>query len=551
MLNLVDRSSKTVPLMGQASKTFDAVVVGAGFGGMYMAHLLRSKGFTVRGFERGSGVGGTWFWNRYPGCRCDVESMEYSYQFSDGLQQDWQWSERYSAQPEILAYAEHVAHRFEILGLFTFNTSVEGADFDDLSRLWTVRTAAGEAVQARYVIMATGCLSTANMPDIAGLDLFDGQLHHTGAWPAEGLDVSGLRVAVVGTGSSAIQSIPHIAAQAQHLTVFQRTPNYSIPAQNGPIDTTRVAEIKANYEEYRRRNKNQPAAFGADFPRNGDSVFDATPEERESRFEAHWGYGGFMFMGAFADLGLDPQANAYAAEFVRSKIRATVKDTATAELLCPDTIIGCKRLCADTGYFETYNRDNVTLVDISAHPIEKLTRSGLVVNKALYEFDAIIFATGFDAMTGSLLKMEIRGEGGLTLKDKWADGPKTYLGLMTAGFPNLFMMTGPGSPSVLANMITGVEQHADYICDLLTWSHKEGFSEIKAEPVAEQTWVEVVNMRSQATLYPRCNSWYLGANVPGKPRVFMPYLGFPDYVTRLQEIRDARYEGFVFAAAGG
>jgi len=526
------------------SPDYDAVVVGAGFGGMYMSHRLRGRGLKVQGFERGGGVGGTWYWNRYPGCRCDVESMEYSYQFSPDLQQDWEWSERYSAQPEILAYAEHVAARFDIGSMYRFNTAVTGAQYDDQQHLWRVTTDQGDTVTARYVIMATGCLSTANMPDFEGLADFTGDTYHTGAWPHDGVDFSGKRVAVIGTGSSAIQSIPLIARQAQSLTVFQRTPNYSIPAQNRPIDQHMVADIKANYDEFRARNKLQQAAFGADYPRNMDSVLDATEEERQRRFEEHWNYGGFMFMGAFADLGLNPEANEYAAEFVRNKIRSTVKDPATAELLCPKTVIGCKRLCADTGYFDTYNRENVSLVDVSEHPIERLTEKGLITNGVEYEFDAIVFATGFDAMTGTLLNLDIRGAGGATLKQKWSAGPRTYLGLMTAGFPNLFMMTGPGSPSVLANMITGVEQHAEYIDQMLLWAADKGITEIAPQQAAEDEWVEVVNMRSQATLYPSCNSWYLGANVPGKPRVFMPYIGFPDYVTRLDEIRAADYEGF-------
>ncbi len=523
------------------------MVVGAGFGGMYMAHLLRARRLTVQGFERGGGVGGTWYWNRYPGCRCDVESMEYSYQFSPELQQDWEWSERYSAQPEILAYAEHVAQRFDIESMFQFNTAVSGAAYEDEHHRWRVTTEQGDEVTARFVIMATGCLSTANMPDFEGVNEFSGATYHTGAWPHDGVDFSGKRVAVIGTGSSAIQSIPLIAQQAASLTVFQRTPNYSIPAQNRPIDQSMVADIKANYDNFRARNKLQQAAFGADYPRNMDSVLEATPEERQRRFEEHWNYGGFMFMGAFADLGLNPEANEYAAEFVRNKIRGIVQDPATAELLCPKTVIGCKRLCADTGYFETYNRDNVSLVDVSEHPIERLTPSGLVTNGNEYKFDAIVFATGFDAMTGTLLAMDIKGQGGRRLTDKWSAGPRTYLGLMTVGFPNLFMMTGPGSPSVLANMITGVEQHADYIDAMLAWAAEQGITEITPQQDAEDEWVEVVNMRSQATLYPSCNSWYLGANVPGKPRVFMPYIGFPDYVTRLDEIRAASYEGFATA----
>ena len=533
--------------MANASKYLDAIVVGAGFGGLYMVHLLRNSGFSVKAFERGSGVGGTWYWNRYPGCRCDVESMDYSYQFSDDLQQQWQWSERYSAQPEILAYANHVADEFDLRSAYQFETNVTAARFDEARQLWQVSTDRGELIDARYLIMATGCLSAANMPKFAQTDVFQGQIYHTGAWPQDGVDFSDKKVAVIGTGSSAIQSIPHIAAQAQHLTVFQRTPNYSIPAQNGPIDAQKVADIKANYSDYRARNQMQPAAFGADFPRCADSVLDASADERQRRFEEYWQHGGFMFMSAFGDLSLNEEANFHAAEFVRNKIRSIVIDPATAELLCPTTIIGCKRLCADTGYFETFNRDNVSLVDVSQQPIDALTADGLNVAGREFMFDAIVFATGFDAMTGALLNIDIQGVAGKTLQQQWSAGPSTYLGLMTAGFPNLFMMTGPGSPSVLANMITGIEQHANYINELLLWARERQITQISASEEAQASWVSTVNMRAQETLYPRCNSWYLGANVPGKPRVFMPYVGYPAYVQRLTEIRDNGYEGFVTA----
>ena len=544
---------------------WDAIVVGAGFGGMYMLHLLREQGLRVLAIERGAGVGGTWYWNRYPGCRCDVESMEYSYQFSDALQQDWNWSERYAPQDEILAYAEHVAQRFDLNSHIRFQTIATGARFDEARATWELSVLpapasdptasfrepnadAVEVLRTRYLIMATGCLSTANVPDIPGMDDFSGAIFHTGAWPAAGVDFRNRRVGIVGTGSSAIQSIPLIAAQAQSLTVFQRTPNYSIPAQNGVIDAQRVADIKANYADFRARNKQAQPAFGADYPRRTDSVLDATDAEREARFEEYWAHGGFMFLGAFGDIGTDMEANAIAAEFVRNKIRSIVSDPQTAEALCPITVLGCKRLCADTGYFETYNRDNVRLVDVNAHPIHRLTEQGMQVGKENHEFDAIVFATGFDAMTGALLKMDIVGAGGLSLRDKWAAGPRTYLGLMTAQFPNLFMMTGPGSPSVLANMITGVEQHAEYIAQMIERSDASGCTSISAQPAAEDAWVDVVNMRAQATLFPRCNSWYLGANVPGKPRVFMPYIGFPDYVARLEEIRASGYEGFEMTA---
>ena len=528
-----------------ADATVDAVVVGAGFAGLYMVHLLRKRGLSVQAFERGDDVGGTWYWNRYPGCRCDVESMEYSYQFSPDLEQAWNWNERYAAQPDILAYAGHVAERFDLRRMFRFSTSVTAADWDAQRSLWRVSVEPGEPVYTRHLIMATGCLSAANTPNFPGLNDFKGKTYHTGAWPKEGVDFAGQRVAVIGTGSSAIQSIPTFARQAAQLTVFQRTPNYSVPAQNIPLDPALAAAVKSDYADLRARNKMQPAAFGANYPRKTDSALAATPEEREARFEEYWRHGGFMFMGAFADVGMDLRANELAAEFVRNKIRSTVKDPATAELLCPRTVLGCKRLCADTGYFETFNRPNVALVDVSQNPIEQLDATGLITGGKHYEFDSIVFATGFDAMTGSLLRMNITGEHGLPLRTKWSAGPRTYLGLMTAGFPNLFMMTGPGSPSVLANMITGVEQHAEFIAGLIDWARERKLTSVAPELAAEDEWVNVVNTRAGATFYPTCNSWYLGANVPGKPRVFMPYLGFPDYSKKLDAVKGDDYQGFV------
>jgi cation diffusion facilitator CzcD-associated flavoprotein CzcO len=530
-------------------QNLDAVVVGAGFGGMYMLHLLRQQNLNVVALERGADVGGTWYWNRYPGCRCDVESMEYSYQFSAQLEQDWEWSERYSAQPEILAYAQHVADRFSLRDNINFNTLVTQANFSEAAARWEVSTDTGERYSCRFLIMATGCLSAANTPAFEGLDDFQGQKFHTGDWPTDGVDFSGQRVGVIGTGSSGIQSIPLIAKQAADLNVFQRTPNYSVPAQNGPLNPQFASEIKANYRDLRDRARMQPAAFGPNYPRNADSALQATAAERDVRFEEFWQHGGFMFMGAFGDIGLDMEANALAAEFVRGKVRQIVKDPETAELLCPTTVLGCKRLCADTGYFETYNQSNVHLVDVSEHPIEKLTATGLVANGTEYELDTIVFATGFDAMTGALLRSDINGRDGQPLRDKWSAGPRTYLGLMTHGFPNLFMMTGPGSPSVLANMITGVEQHAEHIAQLITWMDDKGYSEVEAQVDAEDEWVEVLNMRSQASLFQKCNSWYLGANVPGKPRVFMPYLGFPDYSDKLKSVVASEYEGFRFGSA--
>ncbi|MBK81999.1 MAG: cyclohexanone monooxygenase [Gammaproteobacteria bacterium] len=530
---------------------YDAVVVGAGFSGLYMLHRLRGRGLRVLGVERGGDVGGTWYWNRYPGCRCDVESMEYSYQFSPDLEQDWSWTERYASQPEILAYARHVAERFDLKRSYRFETRLAAARFDDADGTWQVSlvpegpAGADGTVTARYLIMATGCLSAANVPDFPGLDAYRGRTFHTGRWPHEGVDFSGERVGVIGTGSSGIQSIPLIARQAAELTVFQRTPNYSVPARNRPLDPSRQRDVKARYRDLRARNQEQPAAFGSDYPRRQDSALAATPEERERRFEEYWQHGGFMFLGAFGDLVTDLEANELAAEFVRGKIRSIVEDPETAELLCPRTVLGCKRLCADTGYFETYNRPNVHLVDVSEHPIERFTPAGLVTGGREYVLDSMVFATGFDAMTGALLRCDITGRGGVTLRDKWSAGPRTFYGLMVEGFPNLFTMTGPGSPSVLANMITAGEQHAEFIDRLV--GHAGPDAVIEPERAAEDDWVAVVNARAEDTLYPRCNSWYLGANVPGKPRVFMPFIGFPAYRERLEEMQAAGYRGLRIA----
>ena len=526
------------------SQRLDALVVGAGFAGLCMIHLLRAEGLSVKGVERAGGVGGTWYWNRYPGCRCDVESIDYSYQFSEELQQDWAWTERYAAQPEILAYAEHVATRFALHPLIQLETGVRRARWDDERQRWVVETDRGDVFDTRFLIMATGCLSAANTPDFPGRDEFAGRTFHTGLWPQDGVDFTGRRVGVIGTGSSGIQVIPFLAQQAAELTVFQRTANFSVPARNRPVDPDAVARVKASYADHRRRARQQPAAFGPDHPHHSDSVLAATPEERRRRFEEHWQLGGFMFLGAFGDIVLSEEANWHAAEFVRGKIRETVADPATAELLCPQGIIGCKRLCADTGYFETFNRDNVRLVDVSAHPIERFTATGLVTGGTEHALDDVVFATGFDAVTGALLRIDIRGRDDLSLADKWAAGPLTYLGLMVAGFPNLFTMTGPGSPSVLANLVTGVEQHAEFIRDLIAWLRAEDAVAVEARPEAERDWVHTVNVRSERTLYPRCNSWYLGANVPGKPRVFLPYVGFPDYTAKLDAIRLGRFPGF-------
>jgi cation diffusion facilitator CzcD-associated flavoprotein CzcO len=522
---------------------FDAVIVGAGFAGLYALHRLRELGLAVHVYEAGSGVGGTWFWNRYPGARCDIESLEYSYQFSEELQREWKWTERYATQPEILRYLEHVADRFDLRRDIEFATRVTSAHFDDATRMWTVTTDRGAVVSARFVIMATGCLSSANIPNIPGRESFAGATYHTGRWPHEGVDFSGQRVGVVGTGSSAIQSIPLIAEQAAQLVVFQRTPTYSIPAHNGPIDPEYERSVRADYAGFRKRNAQQP--FGANFPIDERLALSLAPEELEREYEKGWQRGGLGFFASFPDLIVDKTANDTAAEFVRRKIRDIVHDPAMAQKLLPSQVIGCKRLCVDTGYYATFNRPNVTLVDLREEPIEAITASGIQTTHSKFDLDAIVFATGFDAMTGALLAIDIRGAGGRSLREKWAEGPRTYLGLATAGFPNLFIVTGPGSPSVLSSMVPSIEQHVKWIADCIAWLDGRGFDRIEAEARAEDAWIAHVNEVAGLSLYPTCNSWYLGANVPGKPRVFMPYLGFPPYVQKCNDVAAKDYEGFV------
>ncbi|MDP6390274.1 MAG: NAD(P)/FAD-dependent oxidoreductase [Alphaproteobacteria bacterium] len=527
--------------------TLDAVIVGAGFAGLYMLHRLRAMGFSARVLEAGSGVGGTWYWNRYPGARCDVESMEYSYQFSEELQQEWEWSERYSPQPEILRYANHVADRFDLRRDITFDTRVESATFDEAAGHWIVRTDGGEQISATHCVMATGCLSSPNKPWFEGLDSYKGATYHTGEWPHEGVDFAGMRVGVIGTGSSAIQSISIIAEQAAHLTVFQRTPNFSVPAHNAPLDPQDQQEIKADYPRLRALGKHNVAGLWRRM--SDDLALEASPEERQREFETRWAVGGLQFRGAFADLIVEREANRMVAEFIRDKIRAMVQDPAVADLLCPTSLFGCKRVCVDTGYYETYNRPNITLVDVSQTPIEAITPDGLTVGGEAYGFDAIVFATGFDAMTGALQRIDIRGTGGRSLNEKWVEGPRTYLGLAMAGFPNLFTITGPGSPSVLTNMLPSIEQHVEWIADCMAYLRDGGMVRIEATGEAEDAWVAHVHDVAHTTLYPFADSWYLGANVPGKPRVFMPYIGFPPYVRKCDEVAANGYQGFTLTPA--
>jgi cyclohexanone monooxygenase len=522
----------------------DVIVVGAGFSGLYLLHKLRALGLRTRVFEGASDVGGTWYWNRYPGARCDVESMQYSYSFSEDLQQEWQWSERFSAQPEILRYADHVADRFDLRRDIQFDTLVTAAHFNEEGRCWNVETNRGDRVSAPFLVMATGCLSSTRVPDFKGLEKYTGKTYHTGNWPHEDVDFSGQRVGVIGTGSSAIQAIPVIAAQAAQLTVFQRTPNYSIPSRNGPMTPEYAQQWKSDYASLRaeaRKSRN-----GVLTNPNEVSAMAVSEDERQRVYEDRWEVGGTYFMAAFNDLATNQQSNDTAAAFVRDKIRSIVADPEVAELLAAkDYPIGTKRICVDTDYFEAFNRDNVTLVDVREAPIDEITETGLVTGGRSFEFDAIVFATGFDAMTGALLAVDIQGRGGRTLAEKWHGGPRTYLGLMSEGFPNMFMITGPGSPSVLSNMMVSIQQHVDWVVDGIAYLRSGNLDSIEPTREAEDGWVEHVNEVAHQTLFPQANSWYMGANIPGKPRLFMPYIGgVGTYRDKCDEIAANGYEGF-------
>lgn len=535
------------PDAAQAVTHLDAVVVGAGLGGLYALYRLRQLGLTAIAFEAGSGVGGTWFWNRYPGARCDVESLEYSYGFDEALQQEWHWPERYGTQPEILKYVNHVADRFDLRKDVRLNTRVKSAVFDPASGRWTVRTDRDDVVSALFCIMAAGNLSTPRVPDFKGIGDFKGKWYHSGLYPHEGVDFTGLRVGVIGTGSSGVQMIPLIARQAKHLTVFQRTANFSLPARNAPMDPEKERNHKAHYAERRLAALDTPFAI-AGHPAPTKSALEVTEEERNAQYEAKWAEGGSIsFLYSYTDLLVNKESNDTASEFVRNKIRGIVKDPVTAELLAPkDHPIGTKRLCLDTNYYETYNRDNVRLVDVRGAPIQEITENGVRTADAEYELDAIVFATGFDAMTGALREIDIRAGNGPSLAEKWRGGPLTYLGIMVAGFPNMFIITGPGSPSVKTQMIAGIQQHMDWIADCIATLRAKGLNRIEATAEAEMAWVHHVNEVADSTLYPLANSWYVGANIPGKPRVFMPYVGgFAGYAKRCDAIAANGYEGFV------
>lgn len=523
----------------------DLLIVGAGFAGLHMLFVARQRGFSARVLDAAPSVGGTWYHNRYPGARVDIPSLEYSYAFSEELQQEWRWSERYAAQPELLAYANHVADRFGLRSDIQLETRVERAAFDEARGLWQITTGRGEHFVARFLVMASGALSTPHVPAIPGFERYRGRLLHTGSWPSEALDFAGQRVAVFGTSSSAVQAVPLIAEQARALTVFQRTPCYAIPAHNGPLDRAYEQRVKADYAGFRAQNRRTPGGYGGDLPMNPQSALAVSPAQREAIFEQRWQVGGFAFMGAFNDLIVNAESNGYAAEFVRGKIRATVHDPETARRLSPTHPIGCKRLCIDSGYYQAFNRPQVELVDVRQEPVECITERGVRTSRRELPFDALVLATGFDALTGALTRIDLRGRGGLHIRDKWRDAAHNYLGLTIAGFPNLFHITGPGSTLAFTNAMVAIEQHVDWIADCVAHSKRAHWRTIEASEQAEQSWGERVQTAANRTLLVRCDSWFNGGNIDGKPRAFMPLAwSFARYSDHCTEVAQRGYEGF-------
>ena len=534
------------------STDIDALVIGAGFAGLYQLHCLRNRlGLSVKVLEAGGDIGGTWYWNRYPGARCDSESHAYRYFFSRELNEEWEWSERYPGPPEILKYLGRVAEKFDLRRDIRFGCRVVSAHFDEATSKWNVETDAGEHYMVTYLVAAVGCLSTANVPDIPGLADFSGKWFHTGQWPQEGVDLTGKRVGQIGTGSTGIQAAPVIAQTAAHLTVFQRTPTYSVPARNGPLTPEFRRWVRENHEEIRAVAQSTPNGHAFRIAKR--NVADVTAEERQAIYEAAWEIGGLQFRATFHDLLINQAANDTAADFLKSRIRATVRDPKTAAALADiDHPYAAKRPPIDTDYFETFNRDNVALVDLRADPIERITARGIRTRAAEHALDIIVFATGFDAMTGPLLAIDIRGRGGRALREDWRAGPHTYLGLQVPGYPNFFTVTGPGSPSVLTNMPVAIEQHVEWITVCIAHLRQTGIDSIEPDPAAAQKWGAHVNETADATLLSRAkHSWYYGANVPGKPRVFMPYAGgMARYRSICQDIAAKGYEGFSLYRSG-
>ena len=522
---------------------FDAVVIGAGAAGLYMLHRLRGLGFSARVFEQGGGVGGTWYWNRYPGARCDVESWDYCYSFSEELEQEWDWSERYPTQAELERYFNYVADRFGLRGDIRFGTRVERARFDEGRNRWVIDTSDGATILARFLVSADGCLSEVHKPSIPGAETFAGIQHHTARWPAEGVDVAGRRVGVIGTGSSGVQVIPQVAKTAERVFVFQRTAQYAVPARNRPLDDEARRERRDSFRARQEFKRTTPAGLSRPL---APASSDLDAAARAQILESAWQHGGPGFALTFDDILTEPASNERAARFVRDKIKAKIDDPGVAEKLAEIQFpIGARRLIVDIDYFETYNRPNVTLVDVKAAPITEITPRGVRTSEGHYDLDVLVYATGFDGMTGALLSMDIRGVGGLALRDKWADGAATYLGLAASGFPNLFMITGPGSPAVLSNMMLSIEQHVDWIADCLAQMAESGFERIDADAQAEARWTRHVDELAAQSLVGKTDSWWTGANIPGKRRGITMYLGGThNYRATCDEVAANGYEGF-------
>ncbi len=531
--------------MSTPTDEFDAVIIGAGFSGIYALHKLRQLGLRCRLYETGDGVGGAWYWNRYPGARCDSESYFYCFTFSDEILQEWTWTERFPPHDEIRRYLGFVTDKLGLRGDMRFGAKVTAAVYDDESARWRVDTDAGDSVESRYVIAAVGAISATNVPDIPGLESFSGRWYHTGRWPHEGVELEGRRVGVIGTGSTGMQLIPVVAEQAEQLTVFQRTPNYSMPARNRPLDPAFIADVKANYRELNEITRQSPG--GMPLPVPTQSFEEVDPEEARRRYEAAWAQGGVMVLQQFNDLLTNQRSNDFAAEFFREKVRAIVHDPETAETLTPKGYpIAAKRPVLDTDYYETFNKPHVHLVDVNEKPITEITSAGIRAGGVDHELDVIIFATGYDAFTGSFLRMDIRGRNGVPLGDRWADGPIAYLGLGIAGFPNLLTVNGPGSPAVLTNVPATIEHDVEWIADCIAYLEEHGITAFEPTEEAEASWMRHAAELVDGTLYPLANSWWSGANIPGKPRMFMAYTGgLKRFRDRCAEVADAGYEGYV------
>jgi len=528
---------------------YDALIIGSGFGGLYALHHLRDKmGLKVRAFDGAGGVGGTWWYNRYPGARVDAPSSPfYAYTFSQELVDEWEWTETQTPQAAVLAYLEHFAQRMDLLKDIQFKTWVTGADYDETAQRWTIQTDTGETASAQFLVCAVGALFVANMPDYPGINDFAGECYHTGRWPHEKVSFAGKRVGVIGTGSSGIQSIPEIAKEAEHVTVFQRTPQYSLPARNRPLSKEELSAAREDWENLRTSMRKRG---GWPFQTSRRRAADYTPEQRHAIYEELWEQGGIhLSINSFTGVLTDKDLNEEVSEFVRGKIREIVQDPATAEKLMPDYYFGTKRLILDNGYFETYNRENVSLVDLREDPIESFTPSSVRTKNGEHEIDMLVLATGFDAVSGSMLQLNPKGRGGVSLEQKWSERFDNYLGTTIAGFPNLFMIHGPGAPGVFFTMPLGGELTTAWIGECIRHIRDTGLGAVEATTEAEANWDREINEIADRTLYPLADSWYMGANIPGKPRQFLGHLRGSQYFDRLSEVAEAGYEGFTFEPA--